>query len=59
MKHIADIYINNLKIVMCGPYSTHIWHLYLPCGFAGNFPAITGRVGEIKSNHLPDYQMEE
>ena len=48
---------------MYGLYCTHIWHLYLPCGFAEHFPAITwARVGEIKTNRLndlPDHQMEE
>ena len=37
-------YIRNSKIVMYGPYCVHIWHLYVPCGFAENFPAITWRV---------------
>ena len=42
--NILWTYIRNAEIVMYGPYCVHIWHLYVPCGFAENFPAITWRV---------------
>ena len=50
--NILWTYIRNAKIVLYGPYCVHIWHLYVPCRFAENFPVIRSRNYIVCITHL-------